>query len=392
MLTVQDYFNGDHLKQELMIHRESVTGDAVQLNMLHGTHFQARSKDDFAAGKTWGPWLWYLNNGSSADAISRAKAEITAWPYPWFNDAHAFQSRGSLSGRIALSDGRPASGAAIFLGDNRSNVTTLDQGVGYYYRTYADAHGAFSLAHVRDGHYTLTAWPNGGSIGDVTAVFSQHDVRVTAAAASDLGNLTWHVPAHKLVWQIGAVDRKATGFGHSGAPHEHARATKCPANLTFTVGQSKTSDWCFVQSLAGTWTVRFNLAAEPLPSPSPSVAAVAAAAAATVAVATLSIALAGYSSGLSSNVTLNGAKVGDLTRRTIGPGDPALYRSGTLAGEWHLVQFPVSAGVLRSGWNELDFQIDSDAGGGQWSSADTKISSATPWKGLLFDSILLEQN
>lgn len=56
----KDYLNGDHLKQELMVHRESRTGDTVQLNMIHGTHFQALSSDVFPAGKTWGPWLWYL--------------------------------------------------------------------------------------------------------------------------------------------------------------------------------------------------------------------------------------------------------------------------------------------------------------------------------------------
>jgi rhamnogalacturonan endolyase len=56
----KDYFNGDHLKQELMVHRESITGDAVQLNMIHGTHFQAYSGDDFGVGRTWGPWLWLL--------------------------------------------------------------------------------------------------------------------------------------------------------------------------------------------------------------------------------------------------------------------------------------------------------------------------------------------
>jgi len=48
------------MKQELMIHRESSTGDSVQLNMLHGAHFQSSSKDKFEPGRTWGPWLWYL--------------------------------------------------------------------------------------------------------------------------------------------------------------------------------------------------------------------------------------------------------------------------------------------------------------------------------------------
>lgn len=56
----KDYYNGDHLKQELTVHRESLTGDAVMLNMIHGTHFMASSDDTFPVGKTWGPWLWYL--------------------------------------------------------------------------------------------------------------------------------------------------------------------------------------------------------------------------------------------------------------------------------------------------------------------------------------------
>jgi len=56
----KDYYNGDHTKQELMIHRESSTGDAVQLNMIHGTHFMVSSADVFPHGKMWGPWLWYL--------------------------------------------------------------------------------------------------------------------------------------------------------------------------------------------------------------------------------------------------------------------------------------------------------------------------------------------
>jgi rhamnogalacturonan endolyase len=56
----KDYYNGNQLKQELMVHRESSTGDAVQLNMIHGTHFTISSNDVFPDGKTWGPWLWYL--------------------------------------------------------------------------------------------------------------------------------------------------------------------------------------------------------------------------------------------------------------------------------------------------------------------------------------------
>jgi rhamnogalacturonan endolyase len=56
----QEYLNGNQLKQELMVHRESRTGDTVQLNMIHGGHFQAVCNDRFAVGRMWGPWLWYL--------------------------------------------------------------------------------------------------------------------------------------------------------------------------------------------------------------------------------------------------------------------------------------------------------------------------------------------
>lgn len=126
----KDYYNGNHLKQELMVHRESATGDAVQLNMIHGTHFQVSSMDTFAAGKVWGPWLWYLNDGSADDAEARAQDEFAAWPYSWFED-EAYQSRGSVSGRLMLSDGRPAAHAAVFLGDNEPNKTALDMGSDY---------------------------------------------------------------------------------------------------------------------------------------------------------------------------------------------------------------------------------------------------------------------
>ncbi|THC93613.1 hypothetical protein EYZ11_006897 [Aspergillus tanneri] len=56
----KDYYNGNHLKQELTVHRESATGDAVQLNMIHKAHFQTSSVDNIPDGKLLGPWLWYM--------------------------------------------------------------------------------------------------------------------------------------------------------------------------------------------------------------------------------------------------------------------------------------------------------------------------------------------
>ena len=101
----------------------------------------------------------------------KASQETALWPYEWLQEPADFHFRGSVSGTVTLSDGRPAAGAAVFLGENRSNKTTLDQGALYNYRTYADGTGSFRMPNVRRGTYAMQLWPNGGSIGDVTTVF-----------------------------------------------------------------------------------------------------------------------------------------------------------------------------------------------------------------------------
>ncbi|KAH6664282.1 polysaccharide lyase family 4, domain III-domain-containing protein [Halenospora varia] len=354
----KDEYNGNDLKQELMVHRESSTGDVVQLNMLHGTHFMASSSDAFEVGKTWGPWLWYLNDGSSADAAKRAYEEECNFPYAWFKSDTNYQSRGSVSGTLKLSDGRPAAGAAVFLGDNHPNETALDMGRYNYYTTYADSKGAFSFSNVRSSAYALQAWANGGKIGDVTTVYLQNDVTVTKGKENRLGALTWKTQGRKQIWQIGSVDRKSVGFQYGGAAHQHALVAKCPANLTFTPGVSKDSDWCFGQSALGSWDVAFTLPASQLKSN---------------ASAVVSVSLAGYSSGVSDVILMNGVQVGNLTSASI-PTDPCMYRSGTTAGEWHYFEFNVPASTIKEGKNTLSFQC----------------TRSTLWHGFMWDSVLLE--
>ncbi|KAF2715454.1 polysaccharide lyase family 4 protein [Pleomassaria siparia CBS 279.74] len=356
----KDYINGNHLKQELMVHRESKTGDAVQLNMIHGTHYQALASDNFSDGKTWGPWLWYLNNGSKDDASERAKQEDKAWPYTWFKDT-AYQSRGSIKGTLILSDGRPASGAAVFLGDNNSNLTALDQGKDYYYTVYADKDGYFSIDDVRTGTYGLQAWSNGGALADVTTSFLQNAIAVSENKTSDLETLSWKVADRKnRIFQVGDFDRKTVGFKLSGpTPYEHGRIAKCPANLTYTVGLSKQEDWCFGQSALGTWSIVF-------PSSSENATSVA---------ARLSVSLAGFSGGSSANILLNSVKVGNITTNSaLLPSSQDTYRGATQAGEWHLLEFPIAKTALKAGFNQLDFQV----------------TTSTRWRGWLWDSILLE--
>lgn len=296
------------------------------------------------------------NDGDAGDASRRSKKEIAAYPYSWFDNA-AYQSRGSVSGKLTLSDGRPAANAAVFLGDNHPNETTLDMGRYYYYTTYADKHGNFEFDNVRSASYALQAWAHGQAIRDVSTTFLQNDVVVRKRKSTELGHLKWKTQGRKNIFQIGDLDRTATGFAYGGAPHQHALVTKCPANLTYTIPGSSTSDWCFGQSALGTWTVEFDIPKLPRDSS-----------------AVLSVSLAGYSSGVSSSIILNDVStVGNLTSGSIAT-DPCMYRSGTLAGEWHHYEFPIENGLLKRGWNSLDFTV----------------TRTTQWHGFMWDSVVLE--
>lgn len=372
----KDYYNGDHLKQELMVrrknmtterdsnnlqvHRESKTGDAVQLNMIHGTHYQAVSRDIFADGKTWGPWLWYLNDGSKDDAAHRAKQEEREWPYKWLKDV-AYQSRGSVDGRLVLSDGRPASGAAVFLGDNKSSLSTLDQGRGYYYTTYADKNGKFRIDKVRTGTYGLQAWASSGKLVDVSTTFVQNDIVVQKDTKTKLPTAMWKVSDRRYyVFQLGDFSRTTDGFRLSGPPYyEHGRISKCPANFTYTVGKSKPADWCFGQVALGTQSIVFPVEAIPLEATG----------------AKLIVSLAGFSSGSSAQVLLNTEKIGDISSDSASlPNSQDTYRGATRAGEWRLLEYAVPEDLLRKGLNQLDFTV----------------TTSTQWRGWLWDAIILE--
>lgn len=366
----KDYYNGNHLKQELMVHRESSTGDVVQLNMFHGTHFMVSSDDDIPVGKLWGPWLWYLNDGSVDDAEARAAVEFAAWPYPWLNDT-AYQARGTVTGTLTLSDGRPAAHAAVFLGDNYPTKTSLDMGTDYYYTTYADADGSFTFPDVRAGaSYGLQAWSNGSALADVTTTYLQNDVAVTTGETTALGALEWTISNKTKLFQVGEFDRYAYGFLYGGHPYQHALVANCPANLTYTVGTSATEDWCFGQTYQGNWTIAFEVDTNDTDNNSTAVSA------SGEKNATLIVSIASYSTGTSASIIANDVHVvGNLTSGTESLlNDPGLYRSATVAGEWRYLEFEFAASLLTSGWNSITFEVTRN----------------TTWHGIMWDSIILE--
>lgn len=294
-----------------------------------------------------------MNDGSKDDAAARTQQERASFPYSFLNDT-AYQTRGSLTGRLTLSDGRPASGAAIYIGDVDTTIRPLAQGVGYRYTTYASEDGSFELKDVRAGSYGLYAWSNGGEIGDVYTNFTQTPVVVSAEEETALGSLGWTVPSNKQIFQVGEFSKNATGFKNSG-PYRHGLAEKSPSNFTFIVGESKTEDWYYAQSNLGIWSIAFDI---------PEV---------TNRTALLTVSLAGYSQSTSLVISANGNNLGSLNKDTLAS-DPAVYRSGTVSGEWRLFQYEISPGLLKTGRNSIDFTVD----------------RYVLWRGFLWDSIILE--
>jgi rhamnogalacturonan endolyase len=170
--------------------------------------------------------------------------------------------------------------------------------------------------------------------------------------------MTWKVTdSEKRIFQIGDFDRTTDGFklADPAHPFEHARISKCPANLTYTVGTSSPLDWCFGQSALGTWSILF---------PSKSTSA-----------AKLTVSLAGFSQGSSCDILLNDVKVGNITSASL-LNSQDTYRGATRAGEWRLLEIPIAEGALKgNGSNRLDI----------------KVTRTTQWRGWLWDSVVLDE-
>ncbi|EEU36898.1 uncharacterized protein NECHADRAFT_106167 [Fusarium vanettenii 77-13-4] len=354
-----EYYNSDHLSQTLTVHRESKTGDAVQLNVVQDTsHFRVGQKTAQPAGKIWGPWLWYLNNGSRVDVAHRRQEELRHFPYNWLNNK-AYSARGGVQGTLRLSDGRPASNAAVFLGDADTSIRPSVQGSNYYYTTYTNDKGRFSFDDVRTGSYGLYASSNGGKLADVYTNFTKSDITITKDKTLNLGQLNWKVKDRaKRIWQVGAFDKTARGFKNGGVPYQHGVTEDSPANLTFTVGKSQDSDWYYASSAIGTWTIEFEISKEDIAANKG---------------ALLSVSLAGYSQSAALNIDVNGKVYGSLSKDVL-TSDPALYRSGKTNGEWRFFQYEIEPEVLKEGVNTVGFTV----------------TRYTKWRGFLWDSIILE--
>lgn len=302
------------------------------------------------------------NNGSVEDVAQRRLQELQNFPYTWLQDT-AYQTRGSISGTLRLSDGRVAAGAAVFLGDTDTSIRPLVQGSNYYYTTTAEADGSFSFADVRTGSYGLYAWSNGGDLADVYTNVTLTPIRVQANQTTTLGEVDWELPSGRTtIFQLGDFDKKSLGFKNGGLPYQHGVTDDSPANLTFTIGISNEStDWYYAISALGTWTIEFDIDASDLAKYGSN------------GTALLSLSLASYSQSTALDIDVNGYLLASLTKDELAS-DPALYRSGKTSGEWRFFQYEVAPAQLVAGVNTVGFTV----------------TRYTQWRGFQWDSILLE--
>lgn len=291
--------------------------------------------------------------------------EKTTWPYDWLNDDD-YKARGAVKGKMVLSDGRPASNAAVFLGDNDSSLSTLRQGRGYSYTVYADDTGIFEIDNVRAGVYKLVSWSNGSSIADVSTNATQSDVSVEDSIVTNINTLTWEVSGRKQLFRVGDFDRTTQGFKFGGAPREYGLAMECLADIVFDVTQDSVDEWCYAQTKVGNWTIQFPFEEDPGRD-----------------TAVVILSLAGYGNGAHFHVLVNGERIGSVNAGDL-PNDGALYRSCTSAGQWNSLQYTFTSSFLKPGeTNELTLWLYENI----WEEIEGITS---PQRGPMYDAIALE--
>ncbi len=268
--------------------------------MAHYGNTGLNVSSNAAFTKIYGPWLFYINNGSNgaacwADSQQQAIAERQAWPYPWLTNSvyQAKNQRASVAGKLVINDSlRPAanaSGAWVGLAapDAGLEVDANDwqwQSDGYQFWTQCAADGTFTLPPVTtfspygtNAVYELYAYCAGtnGSVGQ----YQTGPFTFAPGAVTNLGTLTWNVPhqGSNVLWEIGYPDRTAGKFRHGddyAVPGLWLNfANEFPNPMTYTVGSSSpTNDWnyaetaYFTNGVANnmTWNIQFNLPQKPV--------------------------------------------------------------------------------------------------------------------------------
>jgi rhamnogalacturonan endolyase len=161
-------------------------------------------------------------------------------------------------------------------------------------------------------------------------------------------------------------------FKFGRAPRTNQWGNQIPSDLTFTVGQSKEADDWFYAQHAGTWTIKFNVAAVPAGD------------------AFLTIPIAGGPGNVT--VLVNGTEVGKISK----PDDASVRRAANRSGVYARYEFTFPASTLKPGENVVSLQMP--ARGGRRSGAPTEDNPTGQQpgtmanNGIMYDTVVLETN
>ncbi|WP_270888998.1 polysaccharide lyase family protein [Pedococcus sp. 5OH_020] len=275
--TLCAFYGAGPQHQDLAIHQ-----DALILNYFGRNHYGEPAYQIPAGYKRlYGPWLTFFTVGDPDDpdamiagAARTARTEIEEHRAgaPWVSDPlyPAPNQRATVTGRVRLTDGRPASDFHVVLSTQTSPDVFPIAEPTYFVRT--DSDGRFTLPGIppawrpgttEPGSYTLYIQPADGSVTDL---YSRTGV-VVSGSEQNLGDIVWTPRSHgTLLWQLGRSDRTSGEFALASLspvkpmPREYEKPGLIPADLTFRVGESwEPVDWYYAQTNRGTWTVRFHL-------------------------------------------------------------------------------------------------------------------------------------
>lgn len=347
-----EYLNGGPLKQELMVHGTDTT--PLLLKMFQGAHFGAGDlKLPVGWEKLYGPFFIYVNSGTNeemiADANNKAEAERSLWPYCWMEHPLFPLKRGTVTGRLVLSDGKPAGEAMVVLAQPGEEI--YRQGKEYMFWSPTAANGNFRIHYVRPGDYTLYAYATGDRITDQ---FQMDGINVKQDATLELGDLIWQPQeGSHFLWQIGKADRKSEEFKFGTSPRQYGLWEQVPDYLEYTIGKSKEAeDWYYAQTKMGTWKVKFNLEQ------------------AYTGEGLLTLAIAGVAREPRLQVYVNEKLIGGCSFDN----DGTIYRSALRGGRYRLQQLRFPASLLQRGENTISLKLISVGGKG----------------GIMYDTIKLE--
>lgn len=333
-----DYYPSGPLKQELMVHY-----DSILLNYMQGAHL---GTGDFIIKPGWqkmyGPWCIYINEAKDKieDALNVAVKEQQKWPYIWVNEKLYPLKRSKVTGQIKTSS-KEAVKLKVILSQDEESFEKASSGYIYYGDT--DEQGNFELDNVRLGSYKMEAYAMEGGI---TGTFRK-EVEVTEEK-SYLGQFLWEIPKEKVIWQIGTATHTTYPFKFYNQLRNTMWRSLVPANLMFKVGTSQEKeDWYCIQNDKGKWNICFKY----IPTSSQKVI--------------LKIALAGASkeTAQSENDRGRGDPFLEVSLNEVSIGrkqfldDNAVYRNALKNGNYHIWEIEINNKMLSKKGNVLSLQV-----------------------------------